>query len=369
MDKENLLHLIALLKVENIGPILAKNLIQYFGSPKQIFKASKKDFLRIPRIGDKTADDLSFAHSYLKDAENILQTCEKLGIRILSYQCSDYPAILKEIYDPPLILYGKGFIAKSLWGVGIVGTRSSTDYGKEQTYILVEHLVDNQISIISGLAYGIDYHAHKRCVELGGRTIGVLACGLDTIYPKVHENLVTEIILQGGAVFSEYPPGAKVNPMNFPLRNRIISGLSKSVVVVESGEQGGALITAHYAFEQNREVWAIPGKITDKKSQGCNLLIQKNIAKIYTKPMDVLEDLKIPLEKVSKSFQPSLFIDLTPEEEKVFQSLSNEPAEIDFLSEKTALEMSVLLSTLLSLEIKGLITQLPGKKIIKNFSQ
>lgn len=367
MDKEDLLYLIALLKVENIGPILAKNLIHFLGNPKQIFKASKKDFLKVPKIGEKTAKDLSLAHSFLKEAENILKECEKLGINILSYQCSDYPIILNEIYDPPLIVYAKGFIAKSLWGVGIVGTRSATDYGKEQTHILVEHLVNNQIPIISGLAYGIDYHAHKKCVELGGRTIGVLACGLDTIYPKAHENLVTEMILQGGAILSEYPPGAKINPMNFPLRNRIIAGLSKSVVIVESGEQGGALITAHYAFEQNRDVWAIPGKITDKKSQGCNALIQKNIAKIYIKPMDVLEDLKIPLQKVSNPFQPSLFMDLTPEEEKVFQSLTHEPAEIDFLSEKTALEMSILLSTLLSLEIKGLITQLPGKKIIKNF--
>ncbi len=366
MDNESLLYLIALLKAENIGPVLAKNIIQYFGNVQEVFKASKKHFIMIPKIGEKTANDLSQIHSNLKEAESILNQCEKLGIRILGYQSEDYPTLLNEIYDPPLILYAKGFVSNNLWGVGIVGTRASTDYGKEQTHDLVEYLVQNQIHIISGLAYGIDYHAHKRCVELKGRTIGVLACGIESIYPKAHENLATEILLQGGAILSEYPPGAKVNPMNFPLRNRIISGLSKSVVIVESGEQGGAMITAHYAFEQNREVWAIPGKTTDKKSQGCNLLIQKNIAKIYRHPSDVLEDLKIPLEKFPKPHQTSLFLDLTPEEEKVMRCLNQESLELDLLSEKTELEMSILLSTLLSLEIKGLITQLPGKKIVRS---
>lgn len=365
MDKENLLYLIALLKTENIGPVLAQNIIQYFGSIQEVFKASKKHFLMIPKIGEKKAQDLSKIHLYLKDAENILNECDKLGIHILSYQSTEYPSILKEIYDPPLILYAKGFISKDLWGVGIVGTRSSTEYGKEQTQILVEYLVQNQIPIISGLAYGIDYHAHKKCVDLKGRTIGVLACGIDDIYPKAHENLVTEILLQGGAILSEYPPGTQIKPMNFPLRNRIISGLSKSVVIVESGEQGGAMITAHYAFEQNREVWAIPGRLTDKKSKGCNLLIQKNIAKIYNQPSDVLEELKIPIEKIQKIHQPHLFIDLSPEEKKVMECLNHENLELDVLCEKTELDMSILLSTLLSLEIKGLIVQLPGKKIQK----
>ncbi len=366
MDNEGLLYLIALLKTDNIGPVLAKNIIQYFGNIQEVFKASKKHFLRIPKIGEKTANDLSQIHSYLKEAENILNECEKLGIYVISYQSEDYPSLLNEIYDPPLILYVKGFISKNLWGVGIVGTRASTDYGKEQTYNLVEYLVHNQVHIISGMAFGIDYHAHKKCVDLKGRTIGVLACGIDSIYPKAHENLATEILLQGGAILSEYPPGAKVNPMNFPLRNRIISGLSKSVVIIESGEQGGAMITAHYAFEQNREVWAIPGRIYDKKSQGCNLLIQKNIAKIYMQPSDILEDLKIPLEKLPKPHQSTLFMDLTPEEEKVMQCLNQESLELDLLIEKTELEMTILLSTLLSLEIKGLVTQLPGKKIVKN---
>ncbi|GIV44897.1 MAG: hypothetical protein KatS3mg035_2020 [Bacteroidia bacterium] len=227
-------------------------------------------------------------------------------------------------------------------------------------------MVSHQIPIISGLAYGIDYYAHKKCVDLQGRTLGILACGIDEIYPRAHENLATEILLQGGAILSEYPPGTKVNPINFPLRNRIISGLSKAVVIVESGEQGGAMITAHYAFEQNREVWAIPGKTTDKKSQGCNLLIQKNIAKIYLKPSDLLEDLSIPFKKTLPQ-TPTLFVDLSPEEEKVMQYLNNEGIELEILCEKSELERSLLLSTLLSLEIKGLITQLPGKKIIRNY--
>ncbi len=366
MDKDDLLYLIALLKTEHIGPILAKNIIQFFGSIQEVFKAHKRQFLLIPKIGQKTANDLQNIHKHLTDAENIINRCDKLKIKILSYQSEEYPAILNEIYDPPLILYAKGFISKNLWGIGIVGTRSATDYGKEQTQLLAEYLVNNQIPIISGMAYGIDYQAHKRCVDLKGRTIGVLACGIDTIYPRNHENLATEILLQGGAIISEYPPGTIVHPMNFPLRNRIISGLSKAVIVIESGEQGGALITARYAFEQNRDVWALPGRVSDPKSQGCNALIQNNIAKIYSQPADILEDLKIPTTKNSKTTKPNLFNHLTDQEIKVLQSINSQGIELELLSEKTEIEISILLSTLLSLEVKGLITQLPGKKIVKN---
>jgi len=365
MDKEDLLYLIALLKTENIGPVLAKNLIQSLGGIKAVFQASKRELMMIPKIGEKTSKDLTYIHQNLSEAEKIIKQCEKLGISILSYQCDEYPSILKEIYDPPLILYYKGFLSDKTWGIGVVGTRAITDYGKEQTKILTEYLVQNQVIIVSGMAYGVDYQAHRTCIDLKARTLGILACGIDTIYPKSHENLAVEIILQGGAIVSEYPPGAKVNPMNFPLRNRIISGLSKAVVIVESGEQGGALITAQFAFEQNREVWAIPGRITDKKSLGCNLLIQKNIAKIYTKPSDVLEDLKIPLEKPIKPQAQPLFLELSPVEECIYRNLDFQGMEIETLKEITQLETNTLLSSLLSLEIKGLIIQLPGKKILK----
>lgn len=367
MQNEHLLYLIALLCVDKVGPVQAQRIIQYFGSVEQVFKASKRELMMIPKIGEKIATDLSKSHFYLSQAENILKQCQKLSIQIISYQSHEYPQILKEIYDPPLILYAKGFITKDLWGIGIVGTRTATDYGINETENLVELIVQHQIPIISGMAFGIDFYAHKKCIDLQGKTIGVLACGLDTVYPKAHENLAHEILLQGGALISEYPPGAKVNPINFPLRNRIISGLSKSVVIVESGEKGGALITAHYAFEQNREVWAIPGRVTDKKSKGCNQLIQKNIAKIYLQPSDVLEDLKVPLEKSSIIVQPALFQELTLEEQLVMQHLEEHQAiELETLCEKTDLEITILLSTLLSLEIKGLVKQLPGKKIQKN---
>lgn len=365
MDKDEILYLIALLKVENIGPILAKNLIQAFGNVREVFHAKRSDFLRVPKIGEKTAKDLSNLPKYIHDAEKTLQQCEKYGIQVISYQSEEYPSILLEIYDSPLVLYCKGFVNKHLWGVGIVGTRSATEYGKNQTYQLVETLVQNEITVISGLAAGIDSYAHKKCVELKAKNIAVIACGLDSIYPRHHENLAYEIILHGGALISEYPPGAKVKPMNFPLRNRIISGLSKAIVVVESGEKGGALITAHYAFEQNREVWAIPGKITDKKSMGCNLLIKKNIAQIFTHPSDVLQSLRLPFEKKTQLIPQTLFIELSPEEETVFSCIPTDGIDLDSLIVKTELETTLLLSTLLSLEIKGLIEQLPGKKIIK----
>lgn len=364
-NDNELLALIALLSVEGIGPVLARNLIRFAGSAHEVLKLKKSQLQNIPKIGEKHANDLSQASQYLNHAEQIIRNCERLNIQILTERHEAYPELLKHIYDPPMVLYVKGFMEQSFWGIGIVGTRSATAYGIHQTQELAKTLADNQIPVVSGLAYGIDYEAHKSCIQHNGRTVAVLACGLHTVYPKNHQKLAEDILLQGGALVSEYPPFTELHPNHFPMRNRILSGLCKAVVVMETAEKGGAMITAYYAFDQNREVWALPAKTTDPKSFGCLKLIQKNIAKIYLSSQELIHELNVPIFNTHKVSAPSLFLELSPEEEQIFKHIPAEPLSIEVLAVQCDMPMPILLSNLLALECKDLILQLPGNLVVR----
>lgn len=285
------------------------------------------------------------------------------GIRKIIISESDYPTKLKEIHDPPSALYVRGnFIKEDEIAIGIVGTRNYTNYGKQITYDIAGSLTEAGITIVSGLAKGIDTFAHKAVLERKGRTIAVLGSANDSssVYPSCNRKLADKIT-QNGAVISEYPPGTKSERWFFPQRNRIISGLSLGVLVIEAPEKSGALITAMQAVEQNREVFAIPGSVYSKNSVGTNRLIQMG-AKLVTRANDILEELNLPiLEEKRKSFEPE-----TKEEEILLNIIGKEPIHIDEIIKQSKLDTRIVGSALMMLELKGVIKSSGGGYYIKN---
>lgn len=279
-----------------------------------------------------------------------------MPIRTINLNDPDYPSLLKEIYDPPAVLYVRGEIPQGIY-LAVVGTRRMSDYGERATRQLVRELSRLGVVIISGLATGIDTVAHETALENKGKTIAVLGSGIDdqAIFPASNVKLAHRIVEQGGAVISEYPPLTRAMRYYFPLRNRIISGLSKGVLVVEAPEKSGALVTAYRALEQNREVFALPGPIYSSRSWGTNHLIQKG-AKLVLQVEDILTELGLEIKKVKKTVQ------LTLEEEIILKSLAEESLHIDELQKRTSLDMAKLSSTLTLLELKGLIRHLGHEK-------
>jgi len=279
------------------------------------------------------------------------------GVKKISLENSNYPKILKEIHDPPKTLYIRGdFSSKDEVAIGIVGTRNYTSYGKQVTENIAGDLAKMGITIVSGLAKGIDTWAHKAAIENDGRTIAVLGSAIDSksVYPSCNRKLADKIT-KNGALISEYPPETKSERWFFVQRNRIISGLSLGILVVEAPEKSGALITAACALEQNREVFAIPGSIYSKNSIGANKLIQMG-AKLVTKANDILEELNLPLiEKEKKSFKPK-----TKEEKSLLNILTKEPIHIDEITKKSKLDTGFVSSTLIMLELKGIVKNTGG---------
>ncbi len=275
--------------IQGIGSLRVKRLMEYFGTPERVWKASKEELLAVPLFGPKLVQSIINTRLEL-DLDSFLQACKEKEIHILCLEDSEFPVNLKQIYDPPPVIYYRGRLNKEdLFSIGIVGSRKMTPYGRRVTCMLVKELVRNGFTIISGMARGIDGIAHQTALEEGGRTIAVLGSGVDIIYPKEHTKLYSEII-QSGAVLSTFPPKTAPEKGNFPARNRIISGLAYGTVVVEAGLRSGALITAEQALEQNREVFAVPGSIFGTMSQGTNRLIQ-NGAKLTTCVQDILDEL------------------------------------------------------------------------------
>ncbi len=286
----------------------------------------------------------------------------KENIKKIILEDNNYPKILKEIHDPPKALYVRGnFSTKDKLAVGIVGTRNYTSYGKQAAENIAGDLAEVGITIVSGLAKGIDTWAHKAAVERGGRTIAVLGSAADpkSVYPSCNRKLADKIT-ENGAVISEYPQGIKSERWFFAQRNRIISGLSLGILVVEAPEKSGALITAACALEQNREVFAIPGSIYSENSIGTNKLIQMG-AKLVTKANDILEELNLPLlEEKNKSFKPK-----TKQEEILLNILTKEPIHIDEITKKSKLDTRIVSSTLIMLELKGVVKNTGGSYYIK----
>lgn len=362
------LHLLALSLTKGLGPVSVRNMIAYCGSAQAVFDAPKGKLLRAPGIGDHAVKLVRQAET-LARAEQELAYCEAHGVELLTYLDDEYPHVLKYIHDAPLLLFKKGTLNLNAQpAVAIVGTRRATDRGREWAEQFATAFAEQGLNVVSGLAYGIDIAAHRAVLRAGGKTTAVLAHGLDTIYPAKHRRRAEEMQATG-CLLTEYLTGTQPDAPHFPARNRIISGICKAVIVIEAASSGGALITARSAFDQNREVYALPGRIGDRFSEGCNALIRDNVAKLVTSPEEVLADLDIQWQHHSDQTD-QLALALTPpnvplsaEESKVLNFLQGrQDAAIDDIALHTGLPMHQINSLLLGMEFKELLRQTPGKR-------
>ncbi|MFQ5629315.1 MAG: DNA-processing protein DprA [bacterium] len=363
-QREELTLLLNLTQAKGTGAMRIKYLIARFGKPSAIFSASIQALARVAQVDTIIASEIKKIE-HCKFGIDQLNKCESSGVKIITLWNGQYPDLLKKIDDAPIILYIKGQLpANNTVALAIVGTRSPSTYGKQVAEKLATGLVQEGFATVSGFARGIDTVVHSETVKRGGHTIAVLGCGLDIIYPPENKTLAEKII-SNGALISEFPFGAKPDAMNFPRRNRIISGLALGTVVVEARNKSGALITANFALEQNREVFAIPGSIYSPLSAGPHQLIKEG-AKLVSTIEDVFEEIPIQGELFHR--QEYKIVDtekLSPQEIKALQCLSNDPVHIDQLASKTNLPTSELLALLLQLEFNGYVKQTPGKMFIR----
>jgi DNA processing protein len=364
VNQESLKYLLALATVSDVGPLRFRSLLGHFRGAREVFEAPQRELAELPQIGPKTAQQIKSFDRW-DFVEKQLSWSDEIGAKFLSFDDGFYPANLKNIPDAPPLLYMRGeVLPQDEKAIAVVGSRTFTNYGRKATEKIVGHLAELGVTIISGLARGIDSCAHRSALQAGGRTIAVFGCGLDRVYPTENGKLALEI-LSSGAWLSEFPLGTEPVGVNFPRRNRLISGLSLGVVVVEAGEKSGALLTAGEALEQNREVFAVPGDITKATSRGTNSLIKQG-AKLVTGLEDILEELKgLGIKSRERKAQDERQLSLPPEERKLYDSLGETPLHIDELAETLERKTSEVLATLLGLELKGLVRQLPGKRFIR----
>ncbi len=358
----DLLYQIALTLVPNIGDVQAKGLINCYGDASSIFKAPKKQLENIEGIGTVRASSIK-AFADFSSCEAEIAFIEKYKITPLFLTDEHYPRRLLNCYDSPSLLFyrGNADLNKSKI-ISVVGTRNHSDYGRHQCEKILEDLQHEEILVVSGLAYGIDTIAHKSSLKNNLATVGVVAHGLDRIYPPQNKALAKEMTSNGG-LLTDFTSGTKPDKQNFPRRNRIVAGMCDALVVIESGIKGGSLITAELANGYNKDVFALPGKSTDLKSEGCNYLIRGNKASLFTSATDILEAMNwLPKEKVIPQKQRELFIELTPEERTVVDILQQtDSIQIDELYFKSGLSSSAVASALLMLEMQNVLISLPGK--------
>ena len=346
-------------KVPGIGPARLRNLLDYYGDIQTAWQANPGE-LRAMGLDKRSVESLVKVRETL-DLDVELARLEKTNTSVLTWESDDYPKLLKNISDPPATLYIRGkLLPQDEWALAVVGTRRATTYGKECTRMLVNGLVENGITIVSGLAYGIDTEAHRTAVNAKGRTIAVLGCGVDIIYPAENRKL-RQAILENGALVSEYPLGTKPESGNFPRRNRIISGLSLGVLFVEGSSQSGARITTDYALEQGREVLAVPGSILRKTGSGPNYLIQQG-AKLVAGVGDILEELNLSM--VAQHTEARAIIPDNETEAVLLAQLSSEPMHVDALGHSTGLPAPQIASTLTMMELKGMVRQVGGMNYV-----
>lgn len=361
---QNRLALLALHFVPGIGDFLIRQLVSYCGSAEDVFQLPKGKLLKIPNVGTSTIKAIQSGDPF-REAEEEIRKAEKQDTQIVFYLDKHYPQRLKQFDDSPTLLYVKGNVnLNAAKTVGIVGTRQATSYGKEMVEELMEGIKLHQPLIISGLAYGIDIHAHKQALLQGLPTLGVMGSGMDVIYPAVHKETATKMLDQGGLV-TENTFGAKPDAHNFPARNRIIAGLSDALIVAEAAERGGALITAEIANNYNKDVFAIPGALGQTYSAGCNKLIKINKAHLLTGVKDIEYIMNwSPPNDLGGSAATQLDLNLFDTDERDVVAILSErktPMMIDELSRKTSLSPSILASLLLNLEFKNVVRSLPGK--------
>ncbi len=346
-------------KVLGIGPARLRALLDFFGG---IVEAWHADAASLQEIGlDRRSVANLLAARKSMDLEQELERLRRAGVHVLTWDSEDYPINLRNIYDPPPVIYAKGdLLPEDDWAVAVVGTRHASVYGKEAARHLATDLAQNGVTVVSGLAAGIDAVAHQAALDAGGRTLAVLGCGVDIIYPEQNRRLA-EQIAQQGALVSEYPLGTKPERSNFPPRNRLISGLSLGTVVVEAGARSGALITADFAAEQGREVFAVPGSIFQRSCEGTNRLIQDGAKPVLT-VNDVLEELN--LSQITQQAEVRATVPTTPIEQSVLELLSAEPLHVDELGRAADLPAPTVSSTLALLELKGLARQVGGMSYV-----
>jgi len=364
---------IALNMVDGIGPIRVRALLDRFREPQAILSATRTDLMQVEGVGDEVARSITSWQEKV-DLDGELQRIEKAGVRVVTRDDAEYPKNLREIYDPPIILYVKGSLSeRDALSIAIVGSRRTTLYGQDMARKLAYQLGRVGVTVVSGLARGIDTAAHKGALQAKGRTVAVIGCGIDIVYPAENEKLANEIVEKGGAVVTEFPFGVKPDRQNFPMRNRIISGWSLGAVVVEANLKSGALITASQAAEQGRQVFAVPGRADSILSRGTNKLI-KDGAKLTEDAEDILGEFEYLLPKtateaaeaVSGSGGTKPALKLSEMEEKVMAHLSREETAIDDIIRASGLTTACVSATLLSLEMKRLVQQLPGKLYVRN---
>ncbi|TYZ08417.1 DNA-protecting protein DprA [Hymenobacter lutimineralis] len=371
LNDDTLLHEVALTLFPGVGPQLTRQLMSYGGSARTVLHLPPGKLLKIPGVGPATVAVLTGKErtAAMQQAEASVRKAEKEGIQLLFYTSKQFPARLKQIPDAPVLLYYQGTAdlnqPKTL---ALVGTRQATDYGREQTERLVRGVASHRPLIVSGLAYGIDIAAHRAALQEGLETVGVMATGLDVIYPHAHRKTAEKMLTQGG-LLTEFPFGTPPDKYNFPARNRIIAGLADGTVVIEAAKKGGALITADLAQGYDRDVLAVPGPLGSAASEGCHELIKTNKAALYSEPADIEQLLNwdLALHLAGKPQAPTTFdpLDFTDEEFGllvVLQAAPNREEHLDTLAWKAQQPVHQVASLLLGLEFRGLVRALPGKR-------
>ncbi len=351
---------LALKNVPQVGNVTFRRLLEHFGTPEKVLAASEQELAQVKGILPGVVASL-LRHDGIAWAQKEWERIGKTGARILTLHAPDYPELLRTLSDPPPLLYVKGIVPKSDTAIAIVGSRHASAYGLAATQKFVRELAAHGITVVSGMARGVDAAAHKSALREKCPTIGVLGCGIDIVYPRENRQIFSEMAARGTLV-SEFPIGTSPLAENFPRRNRIISGLSHGVLVVEAAEGSGSLITAQCALEQGRDVYAVPGAIHSVNSRGTNRLIKQG-AKLVESVEDILEDLfpRTSGAAPASGFSGTVF---SPHEAVVFSLLSTTPLHIDEISTRSALTVAEVSAILLRLELNGVISQLPGKQFL-----
>jgi DNA processing protein len=361
MSEENLIYLLALLRIEGVGDIMAKKLLNHFGTAENVLKAKSQQLASIDGVGSVLLKNFKDKTVFEK-AQQELDFIRNNNIEVLSFQDDDYPDRLKHCIDGPVLLFSAGNInLKKRKIISIVGTRQITSYGTEFCRKLIEDLAPLDPIIVSGFAYGVDIVAHQLAMEYNLQTIGVLAHGLNQIYPKTHKKYMSKME-QNGGFMTEFWSTSNPDKENFVRRNRIVAGMTEATIVIESADRGGSLITANMANDYNRDVFAVPGRTTDKYSLGCNNLIKTQKANLLTSAADLIYILNWDIAKETKSVQKQLFVELDSDEQKVYDYLLKTGKELmDTIALHCDFPIYRISGLLLNMELKGVIRPLPGK--------
>lgn len=361
MSDQDLFYLLALLKIDGVGDIMAKKLLNHFGNAETIFKTKINQIAAVDGVGTVLLNNLK-DKSVFEKAEKELKFIGSNDIKVSFFQDENYPERLKHCFDSPVLIFSAGNInLKNKKIISIVGTRQITSYGTEFCKKLIEDLVPLDPVIVSGFAYGVDIVAHQLAMDFNLQTIGVVAHGLNQIYPKSHKKYMSQMEQNGGFI-TEFWSSSKPDKENFVRRNRIVAGMTEATIVIESADKGGSLITANLANDYNRDVFAVPGRVTDKYSQGCNNLIKTQKANVLTSAADLIYILNWDVTRKSEPVQKQLFVELESDEQKLYDFLLKNGKELlDIIALKCDFPIYKISGILLNMELKGVIRPLPGK--------